>query len=165
MPKVTVTAKESKNLAVKKSINGYGIFTTKSFKADTKLFEVTGPKVKCEEGDDMSEEERSNTFRFTKVWYINPKGRLGDMLNHSCEPNAKVIKTNDKLFIVSLVSLAKASEVLIDYSTILASDDSWTMVCRCESANCRKVIKKFKSLPKSKQEIYKKLQMVPRYIL
>lgn len=165
MPNVKLTAKEAKTLAVKKSRNGHGVFVTKDFLPNKILFEVTGKLVTCNEDEAMDEEERANTYRLNKKWYISPKGRLGDMLNHSCVPNAKVSKKAGKLYIVSVEALPKASEVLIDYSTILGSDDSWSMRCNCGSQQCRKVVKQFTKLPKKLQVQYRESAMVPRYIL
>src|SRR5882762_1518223 len=99
MPKLS--AKESKTLAVKKSRNGHGVFSKKDFPPNTIIFQVVGRKVTCNEDEPMDEEERANTFRYSKNYYISPKGRLGDMLNHSCEPNAKLVKQSKKLFIVA----------------------------------------------------------------
>ena len=163
MPKLS--AKEAKTLAVKKSRNGRGIFAQKDFKPNKVLFEITGVFVTCDEDEHMDEEERANTYRYSKKWYISPKGRLGDMLNHSCEPNAKVIKRDGRLYIVAVTAVPKGAEVLIDYSTILAADDSWTMHCNCGTATCRKVIKQFNKLPKKVQESYRAQDIVPRYIL
>ncbi len=165
MPKVKLTALEAKKLAVKKSRNGYGIFATKDFPPDQPIFEVTGKLVTCDEDEPMNEEERANTYRLNKNYYISPKGRLGDMLNHSCEPNAKVVKKNGKLYIVSLALTKKGQEVAIDYSTILASDDSWSMRCNCGSVRCRKVVKQFTKLPKALQKAYQQSSIVPPFIL
>lgn len=163
MPKLT--AKESKTLEVKKSRNGRGVFAKKDFKPGQTLFEITGNKVTCDEDEPMDEVERANTYRFSKNYFISPKGRLGDMLNHSCVPNAKVIKKEGKVYIVSLLPIATGKEVFIDYSTILASDDSWTMECNCGANECRKVIKQFSKLPKRLQVLYRSQRVVPGYIV
>ena len=162
MPKLI--AQESKTLAVKKSRNGHGIFTKKDCKANTTLFEVTGTLVTGDEDDKMTEEDRANTYRLNQGWYISPKGRLGDMLNHSCSPNAKVVKREGRLYIESFLPIPKGTELLIDYSTIIASDDSWNMRCNCGTRVCRKVIKQFTKLPKTLQRRYSDQKIVPSYI-
>jgi SET domain-containing protein len=163
MPKLSST--ESKKLAVKSARNGRGVFALKDFKKGQIIFEITGTLVTCNEDEEMDEEERSNTYRFTKKWFISPKGRLGDMLNHSCLPNAYVSKREGKLYIVAATPVTKGTEVVIDYSTILASDDSWSMQCNCGTLACRKVIKQFNKIPKKLQLSYRALRMVPNYIL
>jgi SET domain-containing protein len=162
MPKLS--AKEAKTLAVKKCRTGRGIFATKSFLPNSIIFEVTGILVTCNEDEEMDEEERSNAIRFSKKWFISPKGRLADMLNHSCEPTAKVVKKAGKLYIVALTKIQKGTEVTVDYSTILGADDSWVMRCNCNAPLCRKVIQKFTKLPKKLRELYLSKHMVPSYV-
>lgn len=97
--------------------------------------------------------------------FINPKGKVGDFLNHSCNPNAFVKKENKKLFVCALKAISSNREVFIDYSTIIAGDDSWEMLCNCGSKKCRKIVGKFKLLPKEIRERYKGSNIVPNYIL
>jgi SET domain len=160
-----LTAAEDRKFMITKSRNGKGIFAKKDFRPNIVLFEVRGVFVTGDEDEEMSEEVRSNTYRYDKNYYISPAGKIGDMLNHSCEPNAKVIKKDKKLFIVSIDALSKGSEVLIDYSTIIAADDTWTMSCNCGAQTCRKVVKQFKKLPKKLQQKYVSERVVPRYIV
>ncbi len=156
---------EEKDLIIKKARNGLGIFTRRKFLADETIFEVTGKFVTCDEDDNLDQKTRDNTYRYDEERYISPQGRIGDFLNHSCDPNAKVVKRNKKLFIVALCPIPHGVEVVFDYSTILASDDIWKMNCNCGSTYCRKVIKKFNSLPKQLQKKYISQDMVPSYIL
>ena len=157
--------KISAGLIVKKSRNGKGIFAARNFLAEKKIFQVTGTLITCYENDDMDEQVRANTYPYDKTRYISPTGKIGDFLNHSCDPNAKVVKEKKKLFIVSIKPITKGEEVFIDYSTILAADDVWEMQCNCGSQQCRGVVKKFKTLPKKLREEYVAKGMVPSYIL
>lgn len=79
--------------------------------------------------------------------------------------NAKVVKINNKLLVCAIKNITKSKEVLMDYSTIIARDDSWKMKCNCGSRMCRRVIGKFKLLPKEVSEKYRKQNIVPEYIL
>ncbi|HEY4506920.1 MAG TPA: SET domain-containing protein-lysine N-methyltransferase [Candidatus Paceibacterota bacterium] len=154
-----------KDLDIKKSRNGLGIFTKRDFYPEEKIFEVKGSFISCNEEDDLDEKTRANTFRFDKEKYISPEGRIGDYLNHSCTPNSKVSKIVDNLFVVAVENIKKGSEVTIDYSTILAADDYWEMDCNCGSTDCRGLVKKFNSLPSSIKDKYISSNMVPDYIL
>ena len=160
-----LTKKENKNLLVKKSRNGRGIFAKKDFLPEEIIFEVTGEFTTCDLEDEMDEKTRANTYRYDKKLYISPKGRVGDFLNHSCNPNSKVAKNNGKLFIVSIGSIPKNTECTIDYSTILATDDIWEMKCNCGSKNCRGIVKEIGSLPKKTIKKYLVSDMIPDYIL
>lgn len=161
--RMRLTMQEKRELAVKKSRNGRGIFARRNFLPGETIFEVTGAFVTCNEDDDMDEETRANTYRYDEDKYISPQGRMGDFLNHSCEPNAKVVKKDGRLFIVAIVAVAKGEEVVIDYSTITAPDDSWEMQCNCGTSKCRGIIRKFNSLPLITRKRYRALGMVPKY--
>ncbi len=151
-------------LSVLPAKNGLGIFAKKDFKPSTRLFEVKGVFISGDEDEDIDEETRANAYRYDEERYLSPKGRIGDFLNHSCAPNAAVRKIGRKLFVVSVVPIRKGEEVLIDYATILAADDSWEMLCKCGSIDCRGVVKQFRKLPKKLQRAYIERSMVPEYV-
>ena len=152
------------DLVVRETLNGSGICVTRDFAAEEILFEVTGPFISGDAEDEIDESIRSNTFRFSEDLYISPEGTVGDFQNHSCIPNAMVVKTGGRLFVVALDAIKKDVEVLIDYSTIIAEDDIWEMQCACGSGLCRGVIKSFDTLPVELQEQYFNRGMVPQYI-
>lgn len=160
MPSIKTTG-----LTIAVSRNGRGIFTTREFAAGQTVFEVTGRLITCDEDEDVDDETRSNAYRYDENLYLSPKGRIGDFLNHSCNPNARVVKKGKKLFIEAIKTILPGKEVLIDYSTITAADDTWKMKCNCGSAKCRKNIGSFRSLPKEIKQRYLQKEIVPRYIL
>lgn len=162
---IILNTKEKKLFEVKKTRNGKGVFARANFKKDKKLFEVRGKFVECNVDDDMDETERSNAYRFDRNLFISPKNKLADMVNHSCTPNARVVKEKDKLYVCSICDILKDSEIFIDYSTIIARDDIWNMKCNCGVDKCRKKIKRFVDLPKSIQKQYIKDKVVPDFIL
>lgn len=152
------------DLIVQETRNGMGIVAAREFAQDETLFEVTGEFISGDADDDIDEATRSNTFRFSEELYISPEGTIGDYQNHSCEPNAMVVKTGGRLLIVAVQKIAKGEEALIDYSTIIADDDIWQMQCTCGSQVCRGTIKSFDTLPPELQEKYFRRGMVPHYI-
>lgn len=152
-------------LSINKSKNGRGVFTKKDFKAGELVVELKGKLITCYVDDDIDDETRSNTIRYSDEKFLSPKGELGEMINHSCNPNSKLVKKGKKLFVIAIEPILKNKEVLFDYSTIIARDDIWTMKCNCGSKNCRKVIKRFNLLPKKIQSDYIKYKIVPSYIL
>lgn len=153
------------NIEVKKSINGFRIFARTQFQSGDDVFKVKGYFISCDVCDNIDDKTRDNAFRYDEEKYLSPAGEIGDFLNHSCDPNSAVVKKEGKLFIVAVNNINADEEVTIDYSTILASDDSWEMVCNCGSENCRKLIKTFNSLPNHTKQRYLSLNMVPDYIL
>jgi SET domain-containing protein len=161
--KLSVT--ERRRLEIKEARNGRGIFLKSSLTPEKIIFEVTGEFITCNEDDEVDDETRSNAFPFDEERYISPKGRIGDFLNHSCDPNAKLVKKREKLYVMSLRTVAAGKEVFIDYSTILANNDIWKMKCNCGSEKCRRVVKRFSSLPEKIKRSYLRRDMVPNYIL
>lgn len=153
------------DIIVKGSVNGNGLFAARDFAPGEDLYEVIGEFISGDAEDDIDATTRNNTFRYDEDRYISPRGSIGDMQNHSCAPNAKVVKRGDRLYVVAAAPIANGDELLIDYSTILASDDIWEMECACGSSICRGIVRRFERLPKRLQERYKKTGMVPAYIL
>ncbi len=151
-------------LAVQPTRNGNGIYATCDFSAGDELYEITGDFITGNDDEEIEDSIRDNAFRYSEELYISPGGTLGDYQNHSCEPNAKVVKRIDGLFVVAHEHVRKGNEVLIDYSTITGSDDIWNMLCNCGSKVCRTSIGSFGRLPKALRERYKVQDMVPAYI-
>ncbi len=156
---------EEKNIYIKDARNGKGAFARKKILLNQKIFEIKGVFLTCNEDDDVDEETRNNAFRYDDNLYISPGETIGNFINHSCEPNAKVVKQKNKLFIYSILPILKDEEILFDYSTILARDDVWEMECNCGSQKCRGVVKQFKKLPLKIKEKYIKEEIVPDFIL
>ncbi len=160
-----LSLEEKETLAIKDCRNGKGIFAKKVFSPKEVVFEVGGTFLTCDEDEDVDEETRNNTYRYNKDLFLSPKDRIGDMLNHSCEPNAKVVKKAKRLFVVAIKEIPRNTEVCIDYSTIIARDDTWHMQCNCGTESCRGIVKKFNLLPKRIKDNYIKSSIVPSYIL
>ncbi|HUO50603.1 MAG TPA: SET domain-containing protein [Candidatus Paceibacterota bacterium] len=152
------------DLVVQKSRNGKGIFAGRDCAPEEVLYEVTGVFITGDEDEDIDETIRDNAFRFSEDLYISPAGGIGDFQNHSCEPNAKVVKREEMLFVVSCRAITKGEEIFIDYSTIIGADDIWEMSCNCGGSHCRTVVRSFDTLPKALQKEYRECGMVPDYI-
>lgn len=149
---------------VKKARNGKGVFLKDTVKAGTVLFQIRGTFLTCFEDEEIDEEIRNNTFRFDENLFLSPEGEIANFVNHSCLPNAKVVKKDNALYMVSITAISKGEEVVFDYSTILARDDVWTMKCNCGSSQCRKNVRQFRKLPTSLQKRYIADGIVPQYI-
>ncbi len=153
-----------KNLSIKKTRNGYGIFAEKDFLKGADVFEIKGKLMTLDEGEEIDEKIRDNAFRFSKDEYISPQGEIGDFLNHSCNPNSGIVKRGDKLWLIAIRNIRQGEEITLDYSTITADDDIWEMNCNCGEKECRSIIKNFETLSEELKEKYLKLKVVPGYI-
>ncbi len=95
--------------------------------------------------------------------YMGPSGRIDDLINHSCSPNAGLRFTDGGVFLIALRGIVPGEEIAWDYSTTLADRD-WSMVCACGSPDCRGVVRAFALLPAAAQARYRTLDVVAPYL-
>lgn len=152
-------------VSIRKARNGKGIFATKDFKKGEVVYEVKGKLITCNEDDELSEKTRDNAFRYDEDRYLDPTGETGVYQNHSCEPNAAVVKKGRKLFVIAIREIPTGEEVTVDYSSILGSDDVWEMKCNCGTPTCRRRVGNVTTLPASVRRRYRARGMIPHYIV
>ena len=155
---------EFDNVFVKRSNNGKGLFTKKEFRKEAIIFKVKGILIPESKMFNYPLKIRNNFFMMDKNNYLYPKGKEGEFINHSCNPNCGIKKNKKNLFIFAIKNIKKGNELLIDYSTTIANDDAWVMKCNCKDKNCRKTISKFSSLPYNIKRKYISSKMAPKYL-
>ena len=156
-----------KNLAVRSVRNGRGIVALKAFAPGATVCRVKGRIVTGEmvwRYWDTDPRRGENCFRYDADHYLDPEGEIGAYANHSCNPNAGIVKTGRRLLLQAIRPIAAGDEVTHDYSTLLGADDVWTMKCNCGEAVCRKVIRSFSRLPPAVLRRYRRLGVIPDYI-
>lgn len=151
------------NLILKSSKNGKGVFANKDFNEGEFIIEFKGKLYQRKDGPRGLHSKINHYLQIGKDLYIGPSKEIDDYINHSCSPNAG-IRISNKALLFAVKKIRKGEEVSFDYSTTM-DEDIWEMDCSCGSRNCRKRIKDFKYLPKSLQQKYIRLGIVPRYIL
>jgi len=152
-------------LEVRRARNGVGLFATRPYRKDQRIIRIVGRLVAADVVTRRGGAFADNCFRFGPETYLDPGAAAGAYLNQSCEPNACVRKSNNRLFLVAFGRIRRSDEIVIDYSTILGDDDIWTMRCTCGSGRCRKVIRRFGSLPAALKVRYAESGAVPKYVL
>lgn len=150
---------------IRRTRNGDGLFAAKRFQANERIIRIVGKVVSARIVTGTGGTFADNCFRCGPETYLDPGEEAGAYLNHSCEPNAYIRKSNNQLFLAAIRKIRRNEEIVIDYSTILGDDDIWTMRCNCGSTRCRKTIKHFGSLPSLLKARYVERGAVPRYIL
>jgi hypothetical protein len=157
-----------KHLVVQPVRNGQGIVALRTFEPGTTICRIKGKVVTGEavwrywETDPRRGE---NCFRYDADHYLDPEGEIGAFANHSCNPNAGIIKTGRRLLLRAIRAIAAGEEVTHDYATLLGADDVWTMKCNCGEAACRKRVRSFSRLPAAVLRRYRKLGVIPDYII
>ena len=144
-------------LKIKKSgVSGKGVFSLVDIKNGESICFLEGEEMTLQEMSDRvdaDEEGSSDPFQIDLETYLD-LNELPRSINHSCEPNAFV---QDKNELVALRDIKSGEEIFYDYSTTMADNQEkieaangmlWTCKCRCDSKNCRKIIKQFYELPK-----------------
>ena len=106
-----------------------------------------------------------NCFRYDADHYLDPHGEIGQYANHSCNPNAGIVRKGARLILKALAPIAAGAEITHDYSTLLGADDVWKMRCNCGASNCRRVVENIGKLPAATVRTYRRLGIVPDFIL
>lgn len=158
----------SNTLAVHPVRNGLGIVALKPYAAGATVCTVRGRIVSAAtvwRYWKTDPRRGANCFRYDADHYLDPEGEIGAWANHSCDPNAGVIKTPTRLLLRAIRPIAAGEEVTHDYSTLLGADDVWTMKCNCGSRRCRKVVRNIARLPARLRSAYRELGIIPQFIL
>ena len=160
--------RSSLSLTVRPVRNGYGIVTAKPFRQAATIVEIKGKIVTADEVWrywKIDPRRGANCFRYDEERYLDPNGEIGRYANHSCNPNAGIVKKGGRLILIAIASIAAGEEVTHDYSTLLGADDRWQMDCNCGEANCRQVVENIAKLPPATVRAYRRLGIIPDFIL
>jgi hypothetical protein len=155
-------------LEVRRVRNGRGIVALKPFRRGALICEIRGAIVSGETvwGYWKTDPRRgANCFRYDAEHYLDPEGEIGAFANHACNPNAGIVKRGRRLLFKAIRPIAAGDEITHDYSTLLGADDVWKMKCNCGAPACRKVVRNFRALPPAVLRAYRKLGIIPRFIL
>lgn len=158
----------SNTLIVRPVRNGQGIVALKPFAPGKTVCQIRGRIVTAAavwRYWDSDPRRGENCFRYDADHYLDPEGEIGAYANHSCHPNAGVIKTSNRLMLKAIRSIAAGDEVTHDYSTLLGADDIWKMKCNCGAPDCRKVVRNVSRLPAGVLASYTALGIIPEFIL
>lgn len=158
----------STNLEVSPVRNGQGIVALKAFAPGTVVCQIKGRVVSGEtvwRYWDTDPRRGENCFRYDADHYLDPEGEIGAFANHSCNPNAGIVKTGRRLLLQAIRPIAAGEEVTHDYATLLGADDVWKMKCNCGETGCRRAVKSYKALPAATLRRYRRLGIIPGFIL
>lgn len=158
----------SKTLVVQPVRNGLGIVALRPFAAGAMVCTVRGRIVSAAtvwRYWNTDPRRGANCFRYDADHYLDPEGEIGAYANHSCDPNAGVIRTPIRLLLRAIRPIAAGEEVTHDYSTLLGADDVWSMQCNCGSRRCRRMVRNISRLPAGVHAAYLRRGIIPRFIV
>ncbi|MFZ5746871.1 MAG: SET domain-containing protein [Pseudomonadota bacterium] len=142
---------------------GKAVFAATAFGTGDVLIEFTGRRFHSDQVPSLMRGQSDRFVQVTPDHYMGPSGRIDDLVNHSCDPNAGLRFTEDGVFLVAIRAIEPGEEVTWDYSTTIA-ESNWHMICQCRSDNCRRVIGNFDSIDPERQEFYRARNLVAPYL-
>lgn len=145
---------------------GKGIFAINDINKGELVYRLSGEKVslaECWRRINLGEEDLADPFQIGLRTYID-LDEVSRVFNHSCDPNTGVRNKSD---LIAVRDIKKGEEITYDYSTTVGPNipnTEWSMLCSCNSDNCRKTISNILSLPIKQYNYYKKNMFLPDYI-
>jgi uncharacterized protein len=137
---------------------GLGIFAKRDIFKDEIIHRFSGRIINHLESKSIPDKEECKALQigFDKYLDLDIPGVL---INHSCNPNCGIKNDYD---LIALRRITKDEQIMYDYSTTM--DDGYSMECRCNSKNCRKIVEDFKLIGIDKQIYYLEKDIVMSYI-
>jgi SET domain-containing protein len=126
----------------KSAISGRGCFATSAFAKGRKIGELIGERISRAEAKRRTEGKRIiRCVEIDYYWRIDSR-RIGNafaFVNHSCQPNTRVVIRYGRVEFYALRPIASGEELTLDYEKSQHSD---TKRCTCGAPNCRGTINK-----------------------
>lgn len=146
---------------------GKAVFAAQGFAAGDEIVRFTGRRFRADRVPSLMRGSSDRFVQVTPDHYMGPSGRIDDLINHSCAPNAGLrFGARDHggaVVLVAIREIAAGEEIAWDYSTTLA-ESNWHMICRCGSPECRRVIGNFATLAPERQEWFRSHNLVAPYL-
>lgn len=142
---------------------GKAVFAAEGFAAGDEIVRFTGRRFRADRVPSLMRGQRDRFVQVTPDHYMGPSGRIDDLINHSCAPNAGLRFAGGAVVLVAVRDIAAGEEIAWDYSTTLA-ESNWHMICQCRSTECRRVIGNFATLSPERQEWFRSHNLVAPYL-
>jgi hypothetical protein len=159
-----------KAFAVRETDKGKAVFTEKNLAQGELITEWTGVRISAAELPHPYQSAHDVYTQIGPATFMGPSGSIDDLINHSCDPNCGLYFEGDHIYCRTIRSVAEGEELTWDYATTMNGKgihelDDWSMKCACGSPRCRGIISSFDKVPKTVQDEYIRLGIVPDYVL
>lgn len=156
--------RHNRNLfAVRENHLGKAVYANCRFAEGAELMRFTGRRFRTDQIPSLMRGREDRFVQVTPDHYMGPSGKLDDLVNHSCDPNAGLRFTPNGIVLVAIRDIVCGDEISWDYSTTLAQSN-WHMICQCRSDHCRRVIGNFDTLDPDRQEFFRARNLVAPYL-
>ena len=143
----------------KSKVNGTGLYSKKSFKADERIGVIHGNIEIVRKFTPKLSAMSWNWIGVGRYTWINTKQSPFRFINHSCEPNTYI---KGKRLVYALTKIDANTELTMDYSLTEADPDFWLPGgCTCGSKHCRKKVGPIYSLPLKEYNRLEKIITAP----
>lgn len=125
----------TKDVAVKRSSAGLGLFAARDFAKGETVIEYVGNRVPASR---ESVGDNRYLFSVNSRWDIDgrPRWNTARYVNHSCRPNCEAVNRRGRIFIVTRRKVRKGDELSYDYGKDYFDEFIRPVGCRCKK--CRK---------------------------
>ncbi|MFZ5792913.1 MAG: SET domain-containing protein [Sphingomonas sp.] len=142
---------------------GKAVYAAQGFAEGDEIIRFTGRRFRADRVPSLMRGSSDRFVQVTPEHYMGPSGRIDDLINHSCSPNAGLRFGGTSVVLVATRDIAPGEEIAWDYSTTLA-ESNWHMICQCRSPECRRVIGNFSTLSPERQEWFRARNLVAPYL-
>jgi len=149
---VDALARGGNPFAVTEGPIGKAVVATRGFAAGERIVRFGGPVLRAA---DVPRQVEGRNDRYVQIGHdrwLGPSGRIDDLFNHSCAPNAG-LTFGEGVTLVALRAIAPGEEIAWDYATTVG-DPSWRMPCGCGATACRGMVGPFGTLPETLRDWY-----------
>jgi hypothetical protein len=145
---------------------GIGVYADEFIPAGVFVLEFEGPLVPASLVPWPLAPQDDHYLQVGPRVFRGPTDGLDNLVNHSCDPNTKVVIDEYDATLVSLRDILAGEEITFDYSTTSTDPPSlWTLDCRCGTARCRRTISGFLTLSSKDKARYVAQRAVPKYVI
>lgn len=142
---------------------GKAVYAAQGFAEGDAIIRFTGRRFRADQVPSLMRGSSDRFVQVTPQHFMGPSGKIDDLINHSCDPNAGLRFAGGSVTLVAVRDIAAGEEIAWDYSTTLA-ESNWHMICQCRSAECRRVIGNFSTLSQERQEWFRARNLVAPYL-
>ena len=118
-------------------IHGKGVFVERPFEPDEKIMEFQGKHFRMADLPDPYVVDEY--LQIGPDLFLGPSGEADDFVNHSCDPNARLVIEGNRVLLNALRHISPDEEISYDYALTM-KNDTWMTPCRCGASQCRGVI-------------------------
>ncbi|HEX8145500.1 MAG TPA: SET domain-containing protein [Pyrinomonadaceae bacterium] len=126
-----------RDLVVKRTATGLGLFTRDAIPADKRIIEYIGPVLTYAEAD-----EKGGKYLLTvdEKYVIDgsPRSNKARYINHSCRPNARAYTSGIRVWIWSLRGIKAGEEITINYGREYIEEHIKPVGCKCRPCVTRR---------------------------